>query len=203
MYDFDTRALRGQMNCFRDTTASASPVGLFYHGHYHRLIIAPATSNTVAKMVWGVADTLITNIYAQAGKCRIPSIVFACDTEPVMETEAPDGMVMVYPRRVDLENVERLRCFEYSLRRAAAYALAHGFDRLTTSLTVSPHKRSPDIFRVGRNVWEAGFLEVDFKKRDGFRRSLQLAEELGMVRQDYCGCEFSLADARKRRRANP
>ena len=96
-----------------------------------------------------------------------------------------------------------LRCFEYSLRRAAAYARAHGFDRLTTSLTVSPHKRSPDIFRVGRSVWEAGFLEVDFKKRDGFRRSLRLAEELGMVRQDYCGCEFSLADARKRRRANP
>jgi flavoprotein len=114
MYDFDTRTLRGQMTCFRDTTASASPVGLFYHGHYDRLIIAPATSNTVAKMVWGVADTLITNIYAQAGKCRIPSIVFACDTEPVMETEAPDGMVMVYPRRIDLENVERLRGFEYT-----------------------------------------------------------------------------------------
>ena len=114
MYDFDIRALRGQMKCFRDTTASASPVGLFYHGHYDRLIIAPATSNTVAKMVWGVADTLITNIYAQAGKCRIPSIVFACDTEPVMETEAPDGMVVVYPRRIDLENVERLRGFDYT-----------------------------------------------------------------------------------------
>ena len=114
MYDFDTRALREKMTCFRDTTASASPVGLFYHGHYNRLIIAPATSNTVAKMVWGVADTLITNIYAQAGKCRIPSIVFACDTEPAMETEAPNGMVMVYPRRIDLENVERLREFEYT-----------------------------------------------------------------------------------------
>jgi len=112
IYDIDIQSLRQRITCFRDTTASASPVGLFYHGHYERLVIAPATSNTVAKMVWGVADTLVTNIYAQAGKCRIPSIVFACDTEPVMETEAPEGKVMVYPRHIDLENVERLREFE-------------------------------------------------------------------------------------------
>jgi len=114
MYNFDLKSMRQHITCFRDSTASASPVGLFYHGHYDRLVIAPATSNTVAKMVWGVADTLVTNIYAQAGKCRIPSIVFACDTETAMETQAPDGMVMVYPRRIDLENVKRLREFEYT-----------------------------------------------------------------------------------------
>ena len=114
MYGIDTRELRRTMTCYRDTTASAPPVGLFYHGRYARLVVAPATSNTVAKMVWGVADTLVTNLYAQAGKCRIPSIVFACDTQPVMETEAPEGPVMVYPRRIDLENVARLREFEYT-----------------------------------------------------------------------------------------
>ncbi|MET0069201.1 MAG: flavoprotein [Candidatus Thiodiazotropha sp.] len=114
MYDFDLKAIRQQITCFRDTTASASPVGLFYQGRYRRLVIAPATSNTIAKMVWGIADTLVTNIYAQAGKCRIPSIVFACDTEPEMETEAPGGMVMVYPRQIDLENVKRLEEFEYT-----------------------------------------------------------------------------------------
>ncbi|MES9976598.1 flavoprotein [Candidatus Thiodiazotropha sp. LNASS1] len=114
MYDFDVKSIRERFTCFRDTTASASPVGLFYQGRYKRLIIAPATSNTIAKMVWGIADTLVTNIYAQAGKCRIPSIVFACDTEPEMETEAPGGTVMVYPRQIDLENVERLREFEYT-----------------------------------------------------------------------------------------
>jgi len=114
MYDFDVQAMRKRLTCFRDSTASASPVGLFYQGRYKRLVIAPATSNTVAKMVWGIADTLVTNIYAQAGKCRIPSIVFACDTEPAMETEAPGGKVMVYPRRIDLENVKRLQEFEYT-----------------------------------------------------------------------------------------
>jgi flavoprotein len=114
MYGVDIKELRKTVTCYRDTTASAPPVGLFYHRRYARLVIAPATSNTVAKMVWGVADSLVTNIYAQAGKCRIPSIVFACDTEPVMETEAPEGPVMVYPRRIDLENVARLREFEYT-----------------------------------------------------------------------------------------
>lgn len=97
---------------FRDTTASAAPVGYFYHGVYHTLVLAPATSNSVAKCVFGISDTLATNVFAQAGKCRVPTIVFACDTAPELETEAPKGMVKVYPRRIDLENTQRLKCFE-------------------------------------------------------------------------------------------
>lgn len=97
---------------FRDTTASAAPVGLFYYGVYHTLVLAPATSNTVAKCVCGISDNLATNVYAQAGKCRVPIIVFACDTAPELETEAPKGMVKVYPRRIDLENTARLKTFE-------------------------------------------------------------------------------------------
>jgi dihydromethanopterin reductase (acceptor) len=97
---------------FKDTTASAAPVGRFYHGAYHTLVLAPATSNTVAKCVYGISDTLATNVFAQAGKCRIPSIVFACDTAPELETLAPSGMVKVYPRRIDLENTEKLKSFE-------------------------------------------------------------------------------------------
>jgi dihydromethanopterin reductase (acceptor) len=97
---------------FRDTTASAAPVGLFYYGVYHTLILAPATSNTVAKCVFGISDTLVTNVFAQAGKCRVPAIVFACDTAPELETEAPKGMVKVYPRGIDLKNTERLKSFE-------------------------------------------------------------------------------------------
>ncbi|MEW8254646.1 MAG: flavoprotein [Candidatus Thiodiazotropha taylori] len=130
MYDIDLQVLREQFTCFRDTTASASPVGLFYQGRYDRLIIAPATSNTVAKMVWGIADTLVTNIYAQAGKCRIPSIVFACDTEAEMMTEAPGGEVPVYPRKIDLENVTRLQSFEYT-------TVATSFSQLVAALEES------------------------------------------------------------------
>jgi dihydromethanopterin reductase (acceptor) len=97
---------------FRDTTASAAPVGFFYYGTYHTLIVAPATSNTVAKCVFGISDTLVTNVFAQAGKCRVPAIVFACDTAPELETEAPKGMVKVYPREIDLKNTERLKTFD-------------------------------------------------------------------------------------------
>jgi dihydromethanopterin reductase (acceptor) len=96
---------------FRDTTASSAPVGYFYYGVYHTLVVAPATSNTVAKCVFGISDTLATNVFAQAGKCRVPAIVFACDTAPELETEAPKGVVKVFPRRIDLENTERLKSF--------------------------------------------------------------------------------------------
>jgi len=97
---------------FQDKTASAAPVGAFYYGVYHTLVVGPATSNTVAKCVTGISDTLVTNVFAQAGKCRVPAIVFACDTAPELETEAPKGMVKVYPRRIDLENTERLKSFD-------------------------------------------------------------------------------------------
>ena len=66
---------------------------------------------TVAKCGAGISDTLVTNVFAQAGKCRVPVIVFACDTAPELDTEAPKGMVKVYPRRIDLENTERLKSF--------------------------------------------------------------------------------------------
>lgn len=112
MYKSDIGNLPKGMRVFKDTTASAAPVGLFYEGFYHTLVIAPATSNTVAKCVLGISDTLTTNIFAQAGKCRIPSIVFACDTAPELDTRAPGGMVKVFPRRIDLANVERLKTFE-------------------------------------------------------------------------------------------
>ncbi|AUB85693.1 flavoprotein [Candidatus Thiodictyon syntrophicum] len=124
MYGVDLKRLRERITCYRDGAASAPPVARFYQGIYSRLVIAPATSNTVAKMVCGISDTLVTNIYAQAGKCRVPSIVFACDTAPAMQTEAPGGQVMVYPRRIDLENVERLRGFEYTTVVDSVAALA-------------------------------------------------------------------------------
>jgi predicted adenine nucleotide alpha hydrolase (AANH) superfamily ATPase len=97
------------------------------------------------------------------------------------------------------------RCFRYSLARAAQYAAAHGLAAFTSSLTVSPHKVSSMVFAAGRDAaWEVSvapcgggaapapaFLEEDFKKHDGFLRSLRRSAELGLYRQSYCGCEFS------------
>jgi flavoprotein len=97
---------------YQDKTASSIPVERFYEGVYHTLVISPATSNTIAKMAYGFSDSLVTNLFAQAGKTRVHSVVFACDTAPELESEAPrDNMVKVFPRQIDLENVERLKLF--------------------------------------------------------------------------------------------
>jgi dihydromethanopterin reductase (acceptor) len=112
MYGYDLAAFKQGMKVYRDNTASSVPVTFLYGGDYHTVVIGPASSNTVAKCVAGISDTLATNIYAQAGKCRIPSIVFACDTAPALISEAPSGDVWVYPRPIDLENVSKLSKFE-------------------------------------------------------------------------------------------
>ncbi len=92
------------------------------------------------------------------------------------------------------------RCFRYNLAKAAAFAAANGHDAFTTSLTVSPHKVSKVIFAAGQTVASlttdsrqpiVKFLECDFKKREGFKLSVKRANELGLYRQGYCGCEFS------------
>jgi flavoprotein len=111
MYKQDLRFPEGT-RIYKDRTASSAPVGNFYYGVYHTLVLGPATSNTVAKCVAGISDNLPTNVFAQAGKCRVHVIVFACDTAPEMDTEAPKGMVRVYPRRIDLENTAKLKAFD-------------------------------------------------------------------------------------------
>lgn len=114
MYGVDLKEVREKVPVYRDKTASAPPVGLFYKGYYHTFVMAPTTSNTIAKCVLGIADSLVTNLYSQAGKCRVPSIVYPCDIAPEMETTAPGGKVMVYPRKIDLEATAKIREFEYT-----------------------------------------------------------------------------------------
>ena len=112
-YGFQSKLETTGHKVYQDKTASSVPVELFYEGKYHTLVIAPATSNTIAKMAFGFSDSLVTNLYAQAGKTRVPSIIFACDTAPEVESEAPrDNIVKVYPRQIDLDNVSRLSKFE-------------------------------------------------------------------------------------------
>ncbi len=87
-----------------------------------------------------------------------------------------------------------LKCFEYNLNRAALAMQRLGLSSFTTTLTVSRHKSSRDVFAIGRGF--GGFLQIDFKKRDGYARSTELSRQLELYRQGYCGCEFSLHQAR-------
>ena len=113
MYGIQLESLRGRFRIFRDKSVSAVPVGTLYEERYHTLVVAPATSNTVAKCALGISDTLPTNMFAQAGKLGIHSFVFACDTEPVVLTRAPHDWVTLRPRRIEFENVERLRAIDH------------------------------------------------------------------------------------------
>ncbi len=92
------------------------------------------------------------------------------------------------------------RCFRYSLERAARAARERGFDFFTTTLSVSPHKSSKTLFAIGEAIDAERFLEIDFKKRDGFKKTNAISRELRLYRQRYCGCEFSLRDALARER---
>ena len=112
LYGWPVPRLREHFRVFRDNSASSVPVGMLYQGDYHTVVIAPATSNTVAKCALGISDTLPTNLFAQAGKQCVPGIVFACDTEPSVITQSPHEWVEVRPRAIEFENVERLARFE-------------------------------------------------------------------------------------------
>lgn len=101
------------------------------------------------------------------------------------------------------EGSERCRiCYRMRLDETAREAARLGIDLLTTTLSVSPHKVWRMIAEQGRAAAAAegvGFLDEDFKKRDGFRISCLRSRELGLTRQDYCGCLPSLEEARRRR----
>lgn len=89
------------------------------------------------------------------------------------------------------------QCFVFRLQKTAEFAKNHGFDIFATTLSVSPHKNTAVINEVGlqiANEREIEFLPESFKKKDGYLRSINLSKELGLYRQNYCGCHFSRRD---------
>ena len=90
-----------------------------------------------------------------------------------------------------------MACFALRLNYTARVAKERGFAYFTTTLSVSPHKNAEALNRIGRAAGEAHgvrYLTADFKKKDGYLRSLQLSKEYGLYRQDYCGCLYSKSD---------
>ncbi|RQW93233.1 MAG: hypothetical protein EHM79_00035, partial [Geobacter sp.] len=82
-------------------------------------------------------------------------------------------------------------CFRMRLEQAARQACEDGCSFLTTTLTVSPHKNAETINRIGSEAGEkygVTFLQSNFKKQDGFRKTMELSQAFGLYRQDYCGC---------------
>ena len=87
-------------------------------------------------------------------------------------------------------------CFYLRLKKTAEKAKELGYDYFTTTLTVSPLKNAEKLNSIGKKVEEqtgVKFLPTDFKKRNGYLRSIELSKEYSLYRQNYCGCEFSKA----------
>ncbi len=111
MYRLERR-LQGQP-VFRDRMASAPLSGRFAQQVYEALIVAPATSNSVAKFALGISDSLVTTFFAQAGKSGVPIAVLPTDMETSMMSHDPAGRsVLVRPRPIDLQSVERLSAMD-------------------------------------------------------------------------------------------
>ena len=88
-------------------------------------------------------------------------------------------------------------CFRLRLEKTAMMAKENGFDYFGTTLTVSPYKNSNIINDIGlalEEQYKVRFLISDFKKRNGYKRSIELSREYNLYRQDYCGCKYSKRD---------
>ena len=85
-------------------------------------------------------------------------------------------------------------CYEERLLSTANKAEELGFDFFTTTLTVSPYKNAKKLNEIGVNLAKdrkTEYLVSDFKKKDGYKRSIELSKKYGLYRQDYCGCIYS------------
>lgn len=103
---------------------------------------------------------------------------------------------LVRGHELDPERGERCRiCYAKRLAETAREAKERGFDHFASTLSISPHKDARALSEIGNKLatlYGVKFFDRDFKKGDGFKKSCQLSRELGLYRQTYCGCEFSM-----------
>ena len=94
-------------------------------------------------------------------------------------------------------------CFSLRLFETARLAKERGFDLFTTTLSVSPLKNAALLNEIGllaEKEYGVSYLVSDFKKKDGYKRSIELSKEYGLYRQDYCGCIFSKQERERKKK---
>lgn len=94
-----------------------------------------------------------------------------------------------------------MSCYELRLKNAAQLAKEKGFDYFTTTLSISPMKNAQKLNEIGAKLEEefnVNYLYSDFKKKNGYKRSIELSKEYDLYRQDYCGCIFSIRESEER-----
>ena len=93
------------------------------------------------------------------------------------------------------------KCYELRLDKTALIAKENNYDYFGTTLTVSPYKNSQVLNQIGEKLskkYEVNYLYSDFKKNNGYKRSIELSKEYNLYRQDYCGCIYSQIERRKK-----
>ena len=113
----------------------------------------------------------------------------------------PWGKDEYYSRIAGLENEPEggarcEKCIYERMAVTAAQAAKGGYDYFATTLTVSPHKNAQMLNEIGKELekeYGVKYLYADFKKKDGYKKSVKLSEEYNLYRQDYCGCRFALS----------
>ena len=86
------------------------------------------------------------------------------------------------------------KCYKFRMEKAVQYSKENNFDYFTTTLSISPYKDAQWINEIGsilENKYNIKYLYADFKKKNGYKRSLELSKDHGLYRQDYCGCIYS------------
>ncbi len=118
---------------------------------------------------------------------------------PVMFVAGPYDSERFFQMAKGLEHVKEggvrcHKCYELRLRETARMAKNAEFDYFTTTLSISPLKKADKLNEIGRRLGDeygVPYLLSDFKKKNGYKRSIELSREYGLYRQDYCGCVFS------------
>ena len=126
----------------------------------------------------------LENVRRFADHFKFPLIVDPYDHQAWLDQISSVPDFQIQPER----GARCAECFRFSLGRTAETAEKLDMNFATT-LTVSPHKNSKLIFSIGSESQR--FEPIDFKKNDGFLKSLRLSKELDLYRQDFCGCDFS------------
>ena len=93
------------------------------------------------------------------------------------------------------------RCYELRLKQAVEAAKLGGYDYVTTTLTISPLKNSKKLNEIGQQIAGENWLPSDFKKKNGYKRSVELSAQYDLYRQNYCGCVYSKEEAERREAA--
>lgn len=120
---------------------------------------------------------------------KYPIKFMDCDYDPV------NFFIAVKGYEKEPEGGARCKlCFDMRLRKTAELAAEGKFDYFTTTLTISPLKNAELINEIGNALsleYDVEYLKSDFKKRNGYKRSIELSKQYNLYRQDYCGCVFS------------